>query len=63
MKGKRLPTTTVKVPTRFGALYAHLVMWDGKLIEVSISTPGKHWDTAVHEAMIALGEAITEALP
>ena len=59
----RLHTLTRKVPTSFGNLYTHVsfddAMWP---CEVAISTPGKHHETAVHEVLIALGEAITETL-
>ena len=60
----RLATVTQKVPTPFGALYAH-VSSDAAGIarEVSISTPGKQHDTTMHEALIAVGEAITACLP
>ena len=60
----RMRTVTQKVPTPFGALYAH-VSFDakGQACEVAISTPGKQHDTTMHEALIALGEAITACLP
>lgn len=60
----RLMTTTQKVETRFGSLYAHVSTdADNHVREVSISTPGKHHDTAVEAAMAALGRAITACLP
>lgn len=60
----RMRTVSQKVPTPFGALYAHVsVDDDGIARDVAISTPGKHHDTAMHEALIALGEAITACLP
>lgn len=59
----RFESHTVKVPTRFGTLYAH-VDYDaeGRPVEVRISTPGKHMDTAVDEALVGLGTAITSLL-
>ena len=60
----RMRTLTRKVPTPFGGLYVHVsVDAEGVPREVAISTPGKHHDTAVHEALIALGEGITACLP
>ena len=60
----RLQTVTQKVPTPFGALYAHVSTDDtGAVRDVAISTPGKHYDTTMHDALIALGEAITACLP
>ncbi len=60
----RLRTVTRKVPTPFGALHAHVGTDDGGAVrDVAISTPGKHHDTTMHEALIALGEAITACLP
>lgn len=62
----RLNTITQKVPTRFGSLYAH-VSHDprdrsGRVVEVAFSTPGRVVNTAVSDAIIALGEATTEAI-
>ena len=60
----RMRTVTEKVPTPFGALYAHISTDDdGVVRDVAISTPGKHHDSAMHEALIGLGEAITACLP
>lgn len=60
----RLRTVTQKVPTPFGALYSHVrTDDDGAVRDVAISTPGKHQETAVHEALIGLGLAITACLP
>ena len=60
----RVRTVTQKVPTSFGALYAHVSTDDAGVVrDVAISTPGKHHDTAMHEALIGLGEAITACLP
>ena len=60
----RHTTITQKVPTPFGALYAHVILdAAGAPCEVAISTPGKQHDSTMHEALIALGEAITECLP
>lgn len=60
----RLRTVTQKVPTPFGALYAHVsTSEDGVVREVAISTPGKHHDSTVHEALVALGAALTACLP
>ena len=60
----RMRTVTQKVPTSFGALYSHVSTDDeGAVREVSISTPGKHHDTTMHDALIAVGEAITDSLP
>jgi len=62
----RLNTITMKVPTRFGSLYAH-VSHDprdpsGRVIEVAFSTPGKFDTSAVSDALIALGHATTSAI-
>lgn len=44
----RMRTTTQRVETPFAALYVHLSTDDaGRAREVSISTPGKHHDTAM----------------
>ena len=60
----RMRTVTQKVPTPFGALYAHVSTDDdGAVRDVAISTPGKHHDGAMHEALIGLGAAITACLP
>lgn len=60
----RQQTLTTKVPTRFGSIYVHCMFNNAsELSEVSISTPGKHADTAVEAAMVALGLAITACLP
>ena len=60
----RPTTVTQKVPTPFGALYAHVsVDHAGTVREVSISTPGKQHDTTMHDALIEIGEAITACLP
>ena len=60
----RCQTTTRKVPTPFGSFYVHVSLdAAGRPCDVAISTPGKHHDTVMHEALIALGEAITELLP
>ncbi len=60
----RMRTITRKVPTPFGALYVHVsIDGDGVARDVAISTPGKHHDGTMHEALIAVGEAITECLP
>ena len=60
----RMPTGTQKVRTYFGALYYHVSTDDpGAVREVSISTPGKQHDTTMHDALIAVGEAITDSLP
>ena len=60
----RLRTVTQKVPTPFGAFYAHVSTDDGGAVrEVAISTPGKQHDTTMHEALIAIGRAITACLP
>ena len=60
----RLATVTQKVPTPFGALYAH-VSTDhaGAVRDVAISTPGKHHDTTIYDTLIALAAAITACLP
>lgn len=59
----RLNTLTQKVPTKFGSLYAH-VSHDprdpaGRVIEVAFSTPGKFDNSAVSDAVVALGAATT----
>jgi len=60
----RMRTVTRKVPTPFGRLYVHVSTdAEGMVRDVAISTPGKQHDTAVHEALIALGEGITACLP
>ena len=59
----RMRTTTQRVETPFAALYVHLSTDDdGRAREVSISTPGKHHDTAMGDALRACGAAITDLL-
>ena len=56
-------TTTQRVETPFAALYVHLSAGaDGVPREVSISTPGKHHDTAMGDALRACGAALTDLL-
>lgn len=59
----RSETLTQKVNTPFGRIYVH-VAFDGAggAREVRISTPGKHGDTSVGDALDAIGDAITQVL-
>lgn len=59
----RMRTTTQRVETPFAALYVHLSTdGEGRAREVSISTPGKHHDTAMGDALRACGDALTALL-
>ena len=59
----RQRTVTEKVATPFGTLYAHVGFdADGRPCEAGISTPGKRHGTEVHDALIAIGEALTAIL-
>jgi len=61
--GTRLDTVTKRVETSFGSIYAHVAFDEfHRPIQASISTPQKHEDTAVDQAMVALGQAFTELL-
>lgn len=53
---------TRRVETRFGAHYAHVAFDERGPVDVSISTPGKHSDTAVEAAMQTLCREITACL-
>lgn len=56
----RSRTTTEKVPTPFGNLYAHVDHdEDGTVHAVYFSSPGKFSETAVGDALILLGTAVT----
>ena len=56
-------TVTSRVETPFGSLYVHMGFDDkGVAREFSISTPGKHHDTTMGEALIAISEASTALL-
>ncbi len=58
----RAPCLTRKVPTGFGSLYVHIDFDDAGPARIAISTPAKHSDSAVDDALRALGGAITETL-
>lgn len=59
----RANTITQKVATRFGNLYAHISHDDsGRIVDIAFSTPSKHGDTAVEEALINLGMATAEVI-
>ena len=60
----RMRTITCKVETPFGSLYTHVSFDEagGRPVDVAISTPGKHHDTTMHEALIGIGDAITATL-
>ena len=56
-------TITTKVKSPFGSLYTHVSFDDnGYVIEVNMSSPGKFMETEMGEALIALAEAITNAI-
>lgn len=63
MDKTRFESDTAKVPTRFGTLHVHCDYdAQGRPVEIRISTPGKHMDTAVDEALVGIGEAATRLL-
>lgn len=61
-KGDRWECSTVRVPTRFGTIYAHIDHANGQIKHVRISHPQKHEDTAVGEALEALAWAMTKEI-
>lgn len=58
----RSETNTTKVPTKFGSLYAHISHSDGRIVEVSFSSPGKFADTAIGDALDRLADAVNETI-
>lgn len=59
----RLGTVTQKIATQFGSLYTHVSHdANGRIVEVAFSSPGKFDNSSMGEAMIALGDATTQAI-
>ena len=55
----RRPTTTEKVPTSFGALYAHVEFTPaGAVATVRFSHPGKFGNTEFGDALDALANSV-----
>ena len=58
----RTTTITRRVDTPFGALYAHIDQCGGQIIEVGISTPGKHHGSEIGEAFDNIVEVINQEI-
>ena len=58
----RTETLTQRVETSFGSLYVHVSFVDGRIVDIGISTPGKHLDTTIGNTLISIGTAITEMI-
>ena len=60
MTATRTACVTQKVKTPFGNLYAHVSHDDrGRVREIAFSHPGRFGNSAIGDALVALGEAAT----
>lgn len=63
MSADRLNTITGKTKTAFGNLYCHVAHDDsGRVVEISFSHPGRFDNSAIGDALVALGVTATEII-
>ncbi len=59
----RMDARTQKIVTGFGSIYATVGFdAEGRARHVHVSNPGRHMDTAVGDALDALGAAVTQII-